>query len=194
MFKRFSLSKKLTFATFCLWLIINELYRQFIKLTKIRFFGGGREVVEFTKKVVIFVLAPSMLGQHKAASIILHLSNLAFQHSILTIRTSKWGKFQRQTSSYRTGCSRLIGHILKVETLPLAASNDFDEAQALWDDPWLLEAPARTDDELRFIAIGKIGTRHWSGIYTLRNDRIRIISVRRAWKQEIGYYESSWSG
>ena len=23
---------------------------------------------------------------------------------------------------------------------------DFAEAKALWDDPWLLEAPARTDD------------------------------------------------
>ncbi|NBB81014.1 MAG: BrnT family toxin [Verrucomicrobia bacterium] len=68
---------------------------------------------------------------------------------------------------------------------------DFDEAQALWDDPWLLEAPARTDDEPRFIAIGKIGARHWSGIYTVRNDRIRIISVRRARKQEIEHYESS---
>ena len=71
---------------------------------------------------------------------------------------------------------------------------DFDEAQALWDDPWLLEAPARTVDESRFIAIGKIGVCQWSGIYTLRNNKIRIISVRRARKQEIGYYESSRSG
>ena len=33
---------------------------------------------------------------------------------------------------------------------------DFDEARALWRDPWLLEAPAKTVDEPRFIVIGKI--------------------------------------
>ena len=28
---------------------------------------------------------------------------------------------------------------------------NFEEAQALWSDPWLLEAPTRTDDEPRFL-------------------------------------------
>ena len=37
---------------------------------------------------------------------------------------------------------------------------DFDQAQALWDDPWLLEAPAKTEDELRFVSIGKIEGGH----------------------------------
>lgn len=34
---------------------------------------------------------------------------------------------------------------------------DFDRAQALWDDPRMLEAPARTEDEPRFLSIGRIG-------------------------------------
>lgn len=36
---------------------------------------------------------------------------------------------------------------------------DFDEAQALWSDPLLIEAPALTEDEPRFIAVGRIGAR-----------------------------------
>ncbi len=67
---------------------------------------------------------------------------------------------------------------------------DFDDAQALWDDPWLLEAPARTEDEPRFIMIGRIGDRHWSAVCTFRGERIRIISVRRARNEEVERYES----
>jgi uncharacterized protein len=67
---------------------------------------------------------------------------------------------------------------------------DFDEAQKLWLDVYLIEAPAKIADEPRFIAVGKINSRYWSAIYTYRNSRIRLISVRRARKQEIDYYES----
>ena len=66
---------------------------------------------------------------------------------------------------------------------------DFEEAQRLWTDPWLLEAPARTDDEPRFLAIGKIRGRHWSAVCVRRGDNVRIISVRRARRKEIGRYE-----
>ncbi|WP_371154005.1 BrnT family toxin [Jannaschia sp. 2305UL9-9] len=68
---------------------------------------------------------------------------------------------------------------------------DFDEAQALWGDPWMLEAPARTDDEPRFFVVGKIGSRHWAAVCTYRGDNVRIISVRRARRQEIAHYEST---
>lgn len=64
-----------------------------------------------------------------------------------------------------------------------------DEAQALWDDPYLIEAPANVTDEPRFLAVGMIGTRHWTAVYTYRNERVRIISVRRSRKQEIDHYE-----
>ena len=67
---------------------------------------------------------------------------------------------------------------------------DFYEAQALWDDPDLLEIPARTADEPRFLVVGRIDRTHWSGIITWRGERIRIISVRRSRREEIMLYES----
>jgi uncharacterized DUF497 family protein len=67
---------------------------------------------------------------------------------------------------------------------------DFIDAQALWNDPDLLEIPAKTTDEPRFLVVGKIGEKHWSGIITYRNENIRIISVRRARNEEIELYES----
>ncbi len=66
---------------------------------------------------------------------------------------------------------------------------DFLEAQDLWDDPMFLVAPAKSIDEERYLAIGLIGERHWSAIYTVRAGRIRLISVRRSRDMEIAYYE-----
>jgi len=68
---------------------------------------------------------------------------------------------------------------------------DFREAQALWDDPDFIEIPVRTSDEHRFLVIGKISGKHWSGVITYRVENIRIISVRRSRKEEIDIYESS---
>ena len=67
---------------------------------------------------------------------------------------------------------------------------DFDDAQALWDDPDYLEIPARTEGEPRFIVIGMIRGTHWSAVITRRNGSIRIISVRRSRKKEVELYES----
>ncbi len=68
---------------------------------------------------------------------------------------------------------------------------DFIEAQELWNDPDLLEIPARsTEDESRYIIIGQIGTRMWSAIVTYRDDKIRIISVRSSRSEEKYLYES----
>jgi uncharacterized DUF497 family protein len=67
---------------------------------------------------------------------------------------------------------------------------DFIEAQKLWADPDLLEIPARTHDEKRFLVIGKIEEKHWSGVITYRNTNTRIISVRRSREEEIELYES----
>ena len=66
---------------------------------------------------------------------------------------------------------------------------DFAEARALWRDPWLLEAPARTDDEPRFLIVGRFGDRHWSAVRVYRGGNVRIISVCRARKKEIERYE-----
>jgi uncharacterized DUF497 family protein len=66
---------------------------------------------------------------------------------------------------------------------------DFQKAQRLWNDPDYLEIPAITADEPRFLIIGKIDKRHWSAVITYRNDKIRIISVRRSRKEEVVLYE-----
>ena len=66
---------------------------------------------------------------------------------------------------------------------------NFDEAQALWDDPDLVEIPARTADEPRFLVVGTIAGDHWSAVITYRGGTIRLISVRRSRKEEIGIYE-----
>jgi hypothetical protein len=66
---------------------------------------------------------------------------------------------------------------------------DFYEAQALWDDPDLIEIPVRTSDEPRFLIIAKISGKHWSGVITYRAGKIRIISVRRSREEEVDIYE-----
>lgn len=68
---------------------------------------------------------------------------------------------------------------------------DFNQSQKLWDDPDLIEIPVKTSDETRFLVVGKIAGKYWSGIITYRGDNIRIISVRRARKEEVNIYESS---
>ncbi len=67
---------------------------------------------------------------------------------------------------------------------------DFDEAQALWDDTDRVEIPAKVTDEPRSLVIGMVAGKHWSAIITYRNERIRLISVRRARNEEIAIYES----
>lgn len=66
---------------------------------------------------------------------------------------------------------------------------DFEEARALWDDPQMIEVRARTTGEQRSLVIGRIGHRHWSAVITYREDRVRIISVRRAREEEVALYE-----
>lgn len=69
---------------------------------------------------------------------------------------------------------------------------DFEEAQALWADTRRLEIPARTQGEARWALIGRIGTRHWTVIFTRRDDRLRLISARRARKEEVALYEEGF--
>lgn len=66
---------------------------------------------------------------------------------------------------------------------------DFVEAQRLWDDIDLLEIPARTSDEPRFLVIGRIDSKHWSAVITYRDSPVRVISVRRARPEEVALHE-----
>lgn len=67
---------------------------------------------------------------------------------------------------------------------------NFVDAQALWDDPRLLEIPAKTEDEPRYLMIGLINGKHWSAVITYRGTNIRLISVRRSRTEEVALYES----
>ena len=67
---------------------------------------------------------------------------------------------------------------------------DFERAQTLWEDPDLVEIPARTVDEPRFLVVAKTRGRHWSAVIIYRDQQRRIISVRRARKEGIAIYES----
>lgn len=67
---------------------------------------------------------------------------------------------------------------------------DFRLAQALWDDPDLLEFPAKSENEPRFLLIGRIAGKHWSAVVTYRDGNVRLISVRRSRIKEVELYES----
>ena len=67
---------------------------------------------------------------------------------------------------------------------------DFQAAQELWKDTDLLEFQVKSDNEHRFLVIGLIGVKHWSAVVTYRDERIRLISVRRSRKKEVELYES----
>ncbi|MDR2891664.1 MAG: BrnT family toxin [Deltaproteobacteria bacterium] len=66
---------------------------------------------------------------------------------------------------------------------------DFEEAQSLWRDKDAVIQDARSDAEPRFVVIGRIDGLFWSAFITRRGESIRIISVRRARKEEIADYE-----
>ena len=56
---------------------------------------------------------------------------------------------------------------------------DFEEIQALWEDEGLLEVPAKTIDELRYLVIGTLNSKFWSVVITYRGDRVVFMRSRR---------------
>jgi hypothetical protein len=67
---------------------------------------------------------------------------------------------------------------------------DFTQIQALWRDPKRIIVPARSTTEPRFAIIGEIEGRIWTSIFTLREERVRIVSARRSRDEERkGYYQ-----
>jgi len=67
---------------------------------------------------------------------------------------------------------------------------NFADAQLLWDDPRLLEIPAKTEDEPRYLVIGLMNKKYWSAVITYRGENIRLISVRLSRTEEVTLYES----
>jgi len=68
---------------------------------------------------------------------------------------------------------------------------DFIEAQLLWADQARHIIEARSFPESRFALIAKHKEKFWTAIYTTREDRIRIISVRRSRDEERYIYDFS---
>jgi uncharacterized DUF497 family protein len=68
---------------------------------------------------------------------------------------------------------------------------DFSEAQKLWQDADAVEIPAKSDVEQRKMLIARIAGKIWSAIFTERENKIRIISVRRARTNEEAMYEQT---
>jgi len=66
---------------------------------------------------------------------------------------------------------------------------DFEKAQILWEDPDVLEVQAKSENEPRYLVIGKIADKHWSAVITYRKENITIISVRRSREAEVVIYE-----
>ena len=71
---------------------------------------------------------------------------------------------------------------------------DFETARGLWLDENRIEIHAPHPLEDRMIIIGKYQDKLWSAVYTMRDDAIRIISVRRARKREESLYEKESIG
>jgi len=54
----------------------------------------------------------------------------------------------------------------------------------------LIEVPARTVGEPRWLVVARISNMHWSAVITRRGETFRIISVRRSRPEEIKLYET----
>ena len=67
---------------------------------------------------------------------------------------------------------------------------DFEEAQGLWKDSRGLVIPVAHDEEERFVLISFFDSKHWTAVFTIREQRIRLISVRRSRVKEVDLYDN----
>ena len=66
---------------------------------------------------------------------------------------------------------------------------DFVEAQSLWKDENAIEFDIKNiQGEERVLVVGRINSKLWTAIVNYREQRTRIISVRRARKSEEKFY------
>jgi uncharacterized DUF497 family protein len=66
---------------------------------------------------------------------------------------------------------------------------DFEEAKALWGDKGAIKVRSPYASDERYILIARHNEKYYTAIYTLRKEKIRIISVRSARNKEIEVYE-----
>ncbi|MCB1338083.1 MAG: BrnT family toxin [Maritimibacter sp.] len=65
---------------------------------------------------------------------------------------------------------------------------DVDAARTIWTDEIAVVVEARSTTEPRSLIIGRIGEALWTAVFTMRGEKVRIISVRRARKNEWEVY------
>ena len=68
---------------------------------------------------------------------------------------------------------------------------DFKGAQDLWLDPLRIEYDLEYGGEKRFAVVAKLTDGWWTAICTMREERVRIISVRRSVQKEVSAYDKA---
>lgn len=72
---------------------------------------------------------------------------------------------------------------------------DFADAQKLWHEDRFVEGPAQWPGEERWMRVARLDGKLWSAIFTVREGRVRLISVRRArLKEEMQYGRKNKGG
>ena len=70
---------------------------------------------------------------------------------------------------------------------------DFEDVPALWDQP-VLERRSERNGEPRWLVLGTLGGIVVAVVYTWRGERCRIISARRASRNERASYHEAYGG
>ena len=98
-------------------------------------------------------------------------------------RRPRWARRKKTGDSHRD--------LDKSESNKCKHGIDFEEeAKALWNDLSAYEVDAITIDEPRTKRVGNCQGKLWAAIFTMRGERIRIISVRRAHGDEAKRYQN----
>jgi uncharacterized DUF497 family protein len=63
-------------------------------------------------------------------------------------------------------------------------------AEELWEDEYMVILPSHRQNEERWLCIAEMRDKFWTAIITYRENKTRIISVRRARNKEISIYEA----
>jgi uncharacterized DUF497 family protein len=69
---------------------------------------------------------------------------------------------------------------------------DFAEVESFdWESARVLEDDRKQYGEIRYIAIGYIQMRLYVLVFTIRENRVRVISLRKATRREVIRYEKN---
>jgi uncharacterized DUF497 family protein len=71
---------------------------------------------------------------------------------------------------------------------------DFVRVTALFDGRKVVTAPSLRSDEARYATTGEIGGRFYTAVWTWRNGAVRLISARRAHREEEHRYRALHGG